>query len=112
MRRLLRLSETPRPGDVHKAEQAMRRSIVITAIRCTIMYLLVPFVAPAVGLLDAVSEPLSIALSAAAAVLITMSVRRFWRANHRKRWHYTAFATVVLATLVVTVVGDVRSLLG
>jgi uncharacterized membrane protein YozB (DUF420 family) len=112
MRRLLRLSEAPQPGDVRRAEQAMRSSILVTAVRCTIMYLLVPFVAPAVGLLDAISEPLSIVLSSVAAVLIVMSVRRFWRANHRKRWHYTVFAGVVLTTLVVTVVLDVRSLVG
>jgi hypothetical protein len=110
MRRLLRLSAEPQPGDARRAEQAMRRSILVTAVRCTVMYLLIPIVAPAVGLLDLLSEPLSIALSVGAAVLIVMSVRRFFRADHAKRWHYLALAVVVLSFLTFTVARDIASI--
>ena len=40
------------------------------------------------------------------------SVRRFWRADHRYRWHYTALATVIVAALVWLIVADLVDLLG
>jgi hypothetical protein len=41
-----------------------------------------------------------------------MSIRRFWRADHSKRWHYTAFAAIVMCFLVVLVVQDLAEIIG
>jgi hypothetical protein len=40
-----------------------------------------------------------------------MSIRRFWRADHSKRWHYTVLGTVVIAFLIGLVVVDLVELL-
>ncbi len=40
-----------------------------------------------------------------------MSIRRFWRADHSKRWHYTILGTTVIGFLVVLVVLDLAELL-
>ena len=45
-----------------------------------------------------------------AIVCITMSIRRFWRADHSKRWHYTVFGTVVIGFLLVLVVQDLTEI--
>ena len=45
-------------------------------------------------------------------VTITMSIRRFWRADHSKRWHYTVLGTTVIGFLIYLVVNDVVELLG
>jgi hypothetical protein len=43
-------------------------------------------------------------------VSIVLSVRRFWRANHSKRWHYTIFGVVIIAFLIVLAVEDLTSI--
>ena len=40
-----------------------------------------------------------------------MSIRRFWRADHSKRWHYTVLGTTVIGFLIVLVVRDLTELL-
>ena len=46
-----------------------------------------------------------------AIVAIVMSVRRFWRADHSKRWHYTILGTAVIGFLAYLVVIDLAELL-
>jgi uncharacterized membrane protein len=38
-------------------------------------------------------------------------VRRFWIADHRARWAYTAFIGVVMVLLLIGIVVDVRTIL-
>ena len=45
------------------------------------------------------------------AVAIVASMRRFWAADHRMRWGYTAVGGGILVLLVFQAVGDVASLL-
>lgn len=111
MRHLLRIEGAAEPGAIMGAQRAMTNSILVSAVRCTITYLLVPILTPIVGVLDLVAAPLSIALCAVAFVMSTRSLRRFWRADHAKRWYYTALVAVVWAFLVVAVVRDVGQLL-
>jgi hypothetical protein len=110
MRRLLRISGDAQPGAILGAQRAMTNSILVSAIRCTITYLLVPILTPIVGVLDLVAAPLSIALCAVAFVMSSRSLRRFWLADHSKRWHYTALVAVVWTFLAVAVVRDVAQL--
>jgi hypothetical protein len=51
-------------------------------------------------------------INVVAIVFLTTSVRRFWRVHHRKRWHYTALATVVGSLLLFGIGLDVANLLG
>jgi hypothetical protein len=41
-----------------------------------------------------------------------MSIRRFWRADHSKRWHYTVLGAAVIAFLIGLVIVDLVELLG
>jgi len=50
-------------------------------------------------------------ISVLAIVCITMSIRRFWRADHSKRWHYTVFGTAVICFLLVLVVQDLTEII-
>lgn len=110
MRSLLRIEGDAEPGAILGAQRAMTNSILVSAIRCTITYLLVPILTPIVGVLDLVAAPLSLVLCAVAFVMSSRSLRRFWRADHSKRWHYTALVLVVWTFLVVAVVRDVGQL--
>jgi hypothetical protein len=111
MRRLLRIEGDAEPGVILGAQRAMTNSILVSAIRCTITYLLVPVLTPIVGVLDLVDAPLSLVLCGLAFFMSSRSLRRFWRADHAKRWHYTALIVLVWTFLAVAVVRDVSQIL-
>ena len=68
------------------ARRSTTAAIVVSGIRCIITYLLIPILAPVIGISDAASAPVTIALSALAIVMGVTGVRRFWMADHRARW--------------------------
>ena len=41
-----------------------------------------------------------------AIVSIVYSIRRFWRADHSKRWHYTIFGTIIICFLIYLTIVD------
>jgi hypothetical protein len=107
MRTLLRVGDQVDPSALLGAQKAMSKSIFVSALRCTITYLLIPLLGSTIAILDAFSAPLSIVLCLFAGFMSIRSMRRFWIANHPKRWAYTAFASVVLVSLTVGIVVDV-----
>jgi hypothetical protein len=107
MRKLLRVGDEVDPGALLGAQKALSKSILVSAVRCTITYLLIPILGSAIGLLDVFGPVLSIALCLFAGFMSIRSMRRFWIANHAKRWAYTVFASVVLVALTVGITIDV-----
>jgi hypothetical protein len=111
MRRLLRLPVDAPKASEASAVQLVERSLVISMVRCLLTYIVLPFVAPIFGLAGDVAPAVGIAVGVVAIVANVASVRRFWRADHRYRWHYTALATVIVAAMVWLIVVDVADLL-
>lgn len=105
-RRLLRIE-----GAEPRALMPLKGSLAISAIRCVITYAIIPALAPVVTGLGAFATPISLALSALAVVMATVSLRRVWLADWGARWGYTAFIAVVVALLVVVIAFDLRALL-
>ena len=112
MRRLLRLDVDAPTASASQARKAFQTSILVATARCLLMYIFFPFVLPALGLAKDVGPAVGLAISVIAIVCITMSIRRFWRADHPKRWHYTVLGTTVLGFMVFLVVKDLTDLLG
>jgi hypothetical protein len=110
MRRLLRLPEG-RTSTAAEARSAFQKSLFISTCRCLLMYIVFPFVLPAVGIARGVGPFIGVVIGVLAMVSIVYSIRRFWRADHSKRWHYTIFGTAIIAFLVVLAIEDVTSLL-
>lgn len=110
MRRLLRLPEGSLSADPDSARKAFQTSIAVATVRCLLMYILFPFVLPAVGLAAGVGPAVGIAIGSAAIVAIVYSMRRFWRADHSKRWYYTIFGTVIIGFMVALIVSDIGRL--
>jgi hypothetical protein len=111
MRRLLRVGDEVDKGAILGARRSTTTAIVISGIRCTITYLLVPIFAPLVGLVETVGAPLAIALSFTAISMGVSGVRRFWMADHRARWAYTWFIAVVITLLGVGIGFDLASII-
>jgi hypothetical protein len=74
------------------------------------MYIVFPFVLPAVGLARDVGPAIGLVISVAAIVCIVLSMRRFWRADHPLRWWYGTLGATVLCLMVALVVVDVTTL--
>ena len=77
---------------------------------------LLSFVAPTghlavvLGVAAGVGPVLGIVIGVVAIVFNVMSMRRFWRADHRWRWAYTFISAAIICLLVVLLVRDVTEL--
>ena len=112
MRRVLRLPpDGPRPSKAD-AQQAFSRSVWISAARCLLTYILLPFVAPVLGIAGDVGPGVGIPIGLVAIVSNVLTIRRFHAAEHRMRWAYTAIAVCVIIGLVILMGRDVAELVG
>lgn len=112
MRRLLRVDASQPRFDEEQLRSAFSRSMLVSAVRCVLTYLVIPFLGPILGLAAGVGPIIGIPVAVLAIVFNVKSMRRFWRADHRYRWHYTAVSGAVITMLVVLIVLDVVELLG
>ena len=112
MRRILRLPVDADPGTAEGARKAFQTSMLVATVRCLLMYIVFPFVLPALGIAKGVGPAVGLAVNAVAMVCIVLSMRRFFAADHPKRWWYTALGSTVLVALAVLAVVDIADLLG
>ena len=111
MRQLLRLPVDGPKATAAEAQKAFQTSVLVAAVRCTLMYIVLPFVLPVIGVASGVGPWIGLPISIAAIVAIMMSIRRFWRADHSKRWHYTVLGTVVIGFMIFLIVKDLSEIL-
>jgi hypothetical protein len=111
MRRVLRLPVDAPPGTAKGARKAFQTSLIVATFRCLLIYVVFPFVLPAVGIAKGVGPAIGLVISLVAMVCIVMSMRRFFRADHPKRWWYVALGGTVLVFLVVLAVTDFVSVI-
>lgn len=94
------------------AEKAFSTSVVISAVRCTLTYVLIPFVFPLIGFGAGVGPWIGLPIGTAAIVANLVSIRRFHRADHRWKWPMTAINAGIIGLLAVLVILDGAELLG
>jgi hypothetical protein len=92
-------------------ERAFSISMVISGLRCTLTYVILPFAIPVLGLAPGVGPTLGLALGSVAIVANVVSLRRFWRSGHRLRKPMTVVHVGVIVLLVILIVLDLRELL-
>ena len=111
VRRLLRIPDG-QTGSERAAQRAFSTSVLVSATRCTLTYLVLPFLLPLLGLAAGVGPAIGIPVGLVAIASNVATIRRFWAADHRRRWAYTALALTVVLLLLVLLVEDVASLVG
>jgi hypothetical protein len=112
MRRLLFLPADATPTvSERSARRAFEVSIYISAARCLLTYIVLPFVFPLIGVSTRATPAIGLPVSFIAVAADYMSIRRFWKADHRYRWHYTALAGAIICAMLVLVAIDVTNLL-
>jgi hypothetical protein len=109
VRRLLVVRERDANVSAQAAESAFQKSMLISATRCTLTYVVFPFVLPAMGVVTSVGPLLGVIIGVFALVCDVFSIRRFFAADHRYRWHFTVLALCVMGLLTVLLVQDIAA---
>lgn len=108
--RLLRIQERPEGVSEAAANKAFQKSMMISATRCTLTYVIFPIVIPLLGILKGVEAPLGVAIGSVAIVCDVFSIRRFFAADHKYRWWFSAIALSIIGLLFVLLVEDTVAL--
>jgi hypothetical protein len=111
MRRLLRVPTGPATATAESAQRMFSKSILISATRCLLTYVLLPIVAPVIGVATGIGPAVGIPLGMVAMCFDVLAVRRFWLADHEYRWICTAVYSVIIGFLLFLMVHDIVHLL-
>jgi hypothetical protein len=111
VRKVLRIRDRPTGLSENAAYSAFQRSMLISAIRCTLTYVIFPFVLPAAGFATGVGPVLGIAIGLVAITCDVFTIRRFFSVDHRWRWQFSAIAGTVICLLLILMVQDIVHLL-
>lgn len=105
---MLKRSElaAPSPTEIKRSDRLMGGSLVFVAIRCTLQYVVLPFVLPFFGLSGALSTGIAAAIDVLALGMIGYNVVRLW--NTSWRWRYLALSVVMVAILLVFLYQDYK----
>ncbi len=75
---------------------------MISAIRCTFTYLVLPLLAPVLNLTNSITAPIiGIVLGLISMTAITFSMRRFFASDHKWRWGYAVIGGSIFVMLIV-----------
>ena len=100
---------TPVPTDT--PERTFSLSIVVSAIRCTLTYVIFPWVLPVLGVAGGVGPGIGLVIGTIAIVANIASIRRFWAADHRWKVPITVLNGGIIVLLTILVVIDLNDLL-
>jgi hypothetical protein len=95
-----------------QAPRAFNLSMLVSGIRCTLAYVVLPFVTPFIGLAPGVGPALGIPIGAVAVVANVVSLRRFWILRHPWRRPITVLHILVIAFLLYLIGADIVALVG
>jgi hypothetical protein len=105
MRRVLFISPSLAPSK-KIAPRVFGIALFISATRCVLQYLIFPFVLPFFGLVGGTPVWLSLPLCMIAFTSLLLSLRRFWKANHPRRFAYLPLALLMMIVLIIFVLSD------
>jgi hypothetical protein len=110
MRRLLRIPQGPPSADEASAHRLFSASILISAVRCLLGYVVLPILTPVLGVAAGAAPAIGLPIGLLALVFDVRGIRRFWLANHRWRWPITGLYGAVIILVMVLVVSDITHL--
>jgi len=110
VRRLLCIGDCKQAASEDAAHRLFSTSMVLSAMRCLLTYIVLPVLAPLLGAATSVGPAIGIPLAVVALVFDVRGVRRFWLADHRWRWYMTGLYVVVMAFVLALLVGNLVTL--
>ncbi len=112
--RLLRVPPPPQPAaetldapvacevDSAPATRAFGLSLLISGLRCTLQYIILPVVLPLIGFATDLALPLVILLDLVALTLLVRSLRYFWAVRHPRRFDMLPLSAVILLIILLS----------
>lgn len=104
---VLRVPVDPSDRGTDKAHRLFSTSILLSATRCLLSYVVFPIFAPALGAASGVGPAITIPVGIVALVFDVRAVRRFWWVDHQYKWWITAIYAVVMVMVSALLVADV-----
>ena len=86
--------------------------MVVSGVRCGLTYVILPFLAPLVGVGSGVGPWVGLPLGIVAITANVFSIRRFWSGNRRWKLPMAVINLSVIVLLLVLVAGDLSELFG
>ena len=112
MRRLLFIRERDNAVTDDDAHSIFSKSILLSATRCTLAYVVFPIFAPALYAASNWGPAIGLTVGILALIFDVASIRRFWAADHKYRWLMTGIYACVIGlvtSLLITDVGRIVS---
>ena len=94
------------------AERRFSQSMIVSGTRCLLAYVVFPYVIPVLGLADVVGPAVGVAIGVVAVVFNVVSIRRFWRVDHRLKWVLSTVNVAVIGLMCYLAAGDIAELAG
>ena len=110
MKRVLCIPDGPAAIREDSVHRIFNVSILISALRCLLSYVVFPVVSPLVGAASGVGPAIGLPIAVVALVFDVIGIRRFWLAGHRWRWPMTLLYLTVMGLVTALLVGDVIAL--
>lgn len=98
------------PPEVLVSTSVIGVPLLLTAVRCILQYILVPFVLPLIGLGLAFSAQVNIAAGLFGVGLILYNLRRLWPTNWGKR--YLVLSLIIIPIILFSIYFDYLGLAG
>ena len=100
---------SPVNQDIQRGNRVMGGSLLFVAIRCTLQYVILPFVLPFVGLSGTLSIAISAVLELIALAVILYNIQRLWHTSWR--WRYVGLSVFTITIIAIFLYYDARLLL-
>jgi hypothetical protein len=110
MRRLLFVPAGPTTVGDDAVHRMFSFSIVLSALRCLLSYVVFPIATPALGLATGVGPAIGIPIALLALFFDVVGIRRFWLTDHRWRWAMTFVYAAVMVLVSALLIGDIAHL--
>lgn len=106
------MTQRPAPTDPEaaRADRVLGSSMLFVAVRCTLQYVVLPFILPLFGITDTFSAGLSIVIELIALGMMLYNIRRLWSTNWR--WRYLGLSAVMMTLIAILLYADLQLVLG
>jgi hypothetical protein len=104
--RTLRIKEHEQGATSASAYRMFQKSMTISALRCTLTYVIFPIVFPLIGIAKGMGPIIGVFVGSFAITCDVFTIRRFFSVDHRWRWYFSAIALSIISLLLVLLVRD------
>ncbi|KAA3642693.1 MAG: hypothetical protein DWQ07_19385 [Chloroflexi bacterium] len=93
---------------IQRGERIIGGSFVFVAIRCTLQYIVLPFMLPLLGIGNTFSVVLSTFFEVLALAMITFNIIHLWHTSWR--WRYIGLSVVMVTIIAIFLYTDIQYL--